>query len=154
MEKFTKIRGWRTLVMALGLPGLLLASGIALADRENDKWQHFGQSVNNDRHAAKEKVIGRDNVVELEVLWETNIRELGGGDVWQTAAVDGKAVYFPDNAGYLYALNRKTSELLWQRNIAEYSSKQIPPFLPQNFSRTTPAVSCVNSPPPPWRMIS
>ena len=53
MEKSLASGRWQALVMALGLPGLLLTSGAALADNENDKWQHFGQSINNDRHAAK-----------------------------------------------------------------------------------------------------
>jgi polyvinyl alcohol dehydrogenase (cytochrome) len=109
----------------------------AHAAEDDSKWQHFGQSLNNDRHQSKEKDIGRHNVGDLEVLWQTDIVALGGGDVWQTAAVDGKAVYFPDSAGFLYALDRKSGEVLWQRPITDYSAK--PPGF-GNFSRTTPAV--------------
>jgi polyvinyl alcohol dehydrogenase (cytochrome) len=126
---------WKALI---ALPCLVLLSAVGLADtKTNGKWEHFGQNLDNSRHQAAEKTIGRDNVSDLEILWETSIADLGGGDVWQTAAVDGKAVYFPDSAGFLYALDRKTGALLWKRSISEYSAK---PAFSGNFSRTTPAV--------------
>jgi polyvinyl alcohol dehydrogenase (cytochrome) len=136
MKRPSNLPALRPILCTLGLCFLAIASASVQADDEQDAtWRHFGQNLSNDRHQASEMEIGPDNVADLEVLWETNIRALGGGDVWQTAAVDEEAVYFPDGAGNLWSLDRETGAVRWQRPISDYSSK--PAF---NFSRTTPAV--------------
>jgi outer membrane protein assembly factor BamB len=42
------------------------------------------------------------------------------GDVSATSTVAGDAIYFPDWAGNLYAVNRKTGTLIWSHQISAY----------------------------------
>ena len=122
--------------MSLGVSlSLSIASSVVLADKSD--WQQSGQDIKNQRHQAKEKKIGVDNVGELVPIWETDLLALGGGDVYTTPAVQGEHVYFPDSAGYLYKLDRHTGELVWQKKVSEYSSK---PPTANVFARTTPAI--------------
>lgn len=125
-----RLNDWsRSIVTTLLIAGLAVPSALA----DEGQWKHFGQSLNNDRHNKSENKIGVENAANLEVLWKTDLV----GDVWATPAVKGNGVYFPDDKGFLYKLNRKTGEIIWQKNIVDYSSK---PTQSGNFSRTTPAI--------------
>ncbi len=118
---------WSLCAVALGL---VLVSNVALAQSGGGLWTSAGQDVNNTRHQSTENKIGSENVADLVVKWEFAT----GGDVSATPAVDGTAIYFPDFAGNLYALDRGTGALLWQRQISEYTGVSF------DFARTTPAI--------------
>ena len=49
--------------------------------------------------------------MDLTKKWEFTT----GGDVSATPAVDGERVYVPDWAGNLYAVDRATGAVVWQR---------------------------------------
>ena len=70
---------------------------------------------------------------DLTVKWAFTT----GGDVSATPAVDGTAVYFPDFAGNLYKIDRDTGEVIWQRQISDYTGYAGPGI---DFARTTPVI--------------
>jgi polyvinyl alcohol dehydrogenase (cytochrome) len=49
--------------------------------------------------------------------------------------VDGKYLYFPDSAGFLYKVDKKTGALVWKRQISEYTK------VAGDVARGTPAVA-------------
>jgi len=53
--------------------------------------------------------INASNVGKLTLAWVFTT----GGSVSATPTVDGNAMYFPDWAGNLYAVNRYTGQLIW-----------------------------------------
>jgi polyvinyl alcohol dehydrogenase (cytochrome) len=57
-----------------------------------------------------------------------------GGDVSATPTVAGDAIYFPDWAGNLYAVNRKTGAAIWSHQISEYDQ------VPGAIARVSPAI--------------
>ncbi|MCB0032571.1 MAG: PQQ-binding-like beta-propeller repeat protein [Anaerolineales bacterium] len=57
------------------------------------------------------------------------------GDVSATPAVDGETVYFPDWAGYLYAIDRRTGLPKWAVSIPAVTG------IPGDKARATPAVT-------------
>ena len=56
-----------------------------------------------------------------------------GGDVSATPAVDNEKVYFPDWAGNLYAVDKATGGVVWQKKISDYTG------IPGDKARATPA---------------
>jgi polyvinyl alcohol dehydrogenase (cytochrome) len=70
-------------------------------------------------------------VAGLTKKWEVTT----GGDVSATPAVDGQQVYVPDWAGNLYAVNRTTGAVVWQKKIADLTG------VPGDLARATPAFS-------------
>ena len=56
-----------------------------------------------------------------------------GGDVSATPAVDGQRVYVPDWAGNLYAVDRATGAVVWQKKVADLTG------VPGDLARATPA---------------
>jgi polyvinyl alcohol dehydrogenase (cytochrome) len=58
-----------------------------------------------------------------------------GGDVSATPAVDGDRVYVPDWAGNLYAVDRATGSVAWQRTVSSYTG------VLGDKARVTPAVA-------------
>ena len=57
-----------------------------------------------------------------------------GGDVSARAAVVDGVVYFPDWGGNVWALDAKTSKVIWQHQLSDYG------FPAGTISRTSPAV--------------
>jgi polyvinyl alcohol dehydrogenase (cytochrome) len=57
-----------------------------------------------------------------------------GGDVSATPTVSGDAVYFPDWAGNLFAVNRDTGRLIWSHRICDYDGSS------GALTRTSPAI--------------
>jgi polyvinyl alcohol dehydrogenase (cytochrome) len=57
------------------------------------------------------------------------------GDVSATPSVDEEHVYVPDWAGNLYAVDRHTGEVVWQRQISDYTG------IPGDKARATPAIA-------------
>ena len=56
-----------------------------------------------------------------------------GGDVSATPAVDNEKVYFPDWAGNLYAVDKGSGGVVWQKKILDYTG------IPGDRARATPA---------------
>src|SRR4029079_13841415 len=75
--------------------------------------------------------IAVSNASNLTVQWVFTT----GGDVSATPAVDDVAVYVPDWAGNLFAVDRNTGAQLWSRTIPGYTG------VAGNYARTTPAVA-------------
>src|SRR5215207_2054093 len=92
-----------------------LLGGVGSAAASSDQWDSAGGNLQNTRWQAGETTLSASNVAALEKKWEFTT----GGDVSATPAVDGDTVYFPDRAGNLYAVNKKTGALRWQTRIED-----------------------------------
>jgi polyvinyl alcohol dehydrogenase (cytochrome) len=92
-------------------------------------WAIAGQNIQNTRNANRTK-INSGNVKSLKPAWVFTT----GSDVSATPTVAGDAVYFPDWAGNLYAVNRKTGALIWSHEISDYD------HVPGAFARVSPAI--------------
>lgn len=90
----------------------------------------IGQNLNGTRYQAITP-INTSNVGALTPAWVFTT----GGSVSATPTVAGDAVYFPDWAGNLYAVNRFTGQLIWTHKISDYE-----PAFPNSISRSSPAI--------------
>jgi polyvinyl alcohol dehydrogenase (cytochrome) len=97
------------------------------------RWTSAGHDLWNSRSAPLEWHVSRRNAGTLTPKWVFQT----DGDVWVTPAVADDHVYLPDAAGNLYALRRRTGELLWQHKISDYTG------VANDISRNTPAISGV-----------
>src|SRR2546426_10005425 len=87
------------------------------SDPKSGQWRVAGQDLSNSRNQPAEHLIGAGNVKALSPQWTFTT----GGDVSATPTVDGNAVYFPDWAGNLFAVEKKSGRLIWSHKIAEYN---------------------------------
>jgi polyvinyl alcohol dehydrogenase (cytochrome) len=96
----------------------------------NTRWPMAGHDLQNSRSQPNEKHIDRNAARTLIPKWifQTD------GDVWATPAVAENALYVPDAAGNLFAIDRKSGMLLWRHAIGDYTG------LTNDISRTTPAI--------------
>ena len=133
-EELNMIRRSRSaglLVVAAVAAGSLLLGGPAIAAPGGNGWNSAGGDRQNTRYAAGESKISRSTVGGLSEKWEFTTE----GDVSATPAVDGQQVYFPDWAGNLYAVNRTTGAVVWQKKISDYT------HIPGDKARATPALT-------------
>jgi polyvinyl alcohol dehydrogenase (cytochrome) len=93
-------------------------------------WQLAGANLTNTRHQANESIINAANVQNLKVKWTF----VTGGDVSATPTVSGNAVYAPDWAGNLFAINKDTGTKIWQHQISEYDG------MSNSMARVSPLV--------------
>ena len=77
-----------------------------------------------------EHLIGPNSVRGLSPKWVFTT----GGDVSATPTVDGDAVYFPDWAGNLFAVQKDSGRLIWSHKISDYDGVE------GAISRVSPAV--------------
>ncbi|WES66010.1 PQQ-binding-like beta-propeller repeat protein [Microbacter sp. GSS18] len=120
----------RAMLLAIaGIAAVVLIGGPASAAPGGAGWNSAGGDRSNTRHAASESKISPATVADLSLKWVLNT----GGDVSATPAVDGDRVYVPDWAGNLYAVDRSTGAVVWQRQIEDYTG------VPRDASRTSPA---------------
>ena len=111
-----------------GVPlGLCLVGGLALAA----DWPTAGHDLNNSRYQAAETQISAKTVGGLQLKWAFST----AGDVTANPAVDGDTLYFPDSAGFLYAVNKNSGALVWKKPISDYTG------IAGDFARATPAVA-------------
>jgi len=125
----------RALFVATVCSGILFFAAsrhaiFAQTDDQSQQWLVAGHDLNNSRSQSAEKKIGIENVSQLAPQWTFTT----SSDVSATPTVDGDNVYFPDWAGNLYAVNRKTGIMRWSHQISEYDAHQ------NALSRTSPAI--------------
>lgn len=119
------------LMVAVAAVGSLLVGSQAVAGPGGVGWSTAGGDRQNTRHQASESRISPTTVAGLTTKWVTST----GGDVSATPAVDATRVYVPDWAGNLYAVDRATGAIAWQRTISSYTG------VPGDKARATPAVT-------------
>jgi polyvinyl alcohol dehydrogenase (cytochrome) len=117
------------LVVAALVAGALLIGGPAGAAPGGTGWNSAGGDRQNTRYAASESKISPSTVGGLMQKWVVTT----GGDVSATPAVDNGKVYFPDWAGNLYAVDKATGSVAWQKKVSDYTG------IPGDKARVTPA---------------
>ena len=115
-----------TLVSAIVAGGMFTARDASA----QTGWPSGGHDLQNSRHQPYSTLTAR-NVSGLLKKWEVTT----AGDVTASPAIDGDYLYFPDSAGFLYKVHRKTGAVAWQRPVSDYTG------IPGDFARATPAVS-------------
>lgn len=125
------MRKARMVVVAAAAVGSLLFGGQAVAIGGGNGWNSAGGDRQNTRYQASETKISPSTVENLTPKWVLTT----GGDVSATPAVDGQRVYVPDWAGNLYAVNRATGAVVWQRQLSDYTG------IPGDKARATPALA-------------
>jgi polyvinyl alcohol dehydrogenase (cytochrome) len=132
MEIDNVFQGWRKVVTAgLALAGLLLTATPASADANDSGWPSAGQNLGNTRYQNQSGGISPESVVGLAQKWVFTT----AGDVSATPAVDEQRVYFPDWAGNLYAVDRKTGKEVWKVYIPSVSGSAM------DKARATPVIT-------------
>jgi polyvinyl alcohol dehydrogenase (cytochrome) len=106
-----------------------IARGSDSKDDGEGQWPVAGQNI-RDTRGVDSGPLDRDNVKSLTQKWVFTTQ----GDVSATPTVAGDAVYFPDWAGNLYAVNRKTGQMIWSHLISDYD------HVPGAIARVSPAV--------------
>jgi len=94
------------------------------------QWGVSGHDFANSRSQPAEVRISPANVHSLTVKWAFTT----GGDVSATPTVSGDAVFFPDWAGNLFAVNKNTGQLIWSHKMSDYDGSS------GALSRTSPAI--------------
>ena len=99
-------------------------------ESQSGQWRIAGQNLSNTRSQPAEHSISPANVNDLTPKWVFTT----GGDVSATPTVDGNAIYFPDWAGNLFAVEKDSGRLIWSHKISEYDGVE------GAVSRVSPAV--------------
>lgn len=99
-------------------------------EKATSEWPLANGNLAGDRDQPREHEINSSTVRGLTAKWVFTT----GGDVSATPTVAGNAVYFPDWAGNLYALNKDTGQLIWSQRISTYVGESTA------VSRVSPAV--------------
>jgi polyvinyl alcohol dehydrogenase (cytochrome) len=115
----------------LGAVALIATDAWADDDRDNANWTTAGADLSNSRYQDNEERIRAHTVGLLQLKWTFST----DGDVQAHPAVEGKYLYFPDSAGFLYKVEKKSGALVWKRRISEYTG------FPGDSARGTPAVA-------------
>jgi len=113
---------------------LLLVSALSGQGQSDEsrsgQWRIAGQNLSNSWNQPTEHSISPANVKGLSPKWVFTT----GGDVSATPTVDGDAVYFPDWAGNLFAVEKNSGRLIWSHKISDYDG------VDGAISRVSPAV--------------
>ena len=109
------------------LAGSFVSTGV-LADAD---WPSAGANLNNARYQDNEPRISANTVGSLQLKWTFTT----AGDVTANPTVDGKYLYFPDSAGFLYKVEKDTGKLIWKTQISAYTG------ITGDFARASPAVA-------------
>ena len=108
----------KTYIAASGIAAISLITLIGWADQDGGpgQWPVAGQDLSNSWNQPAEHLINSSNVSTLSLAWTFTT----GGSVSATPTVAGNAVYFPDWAGNLYAVEKETGQLIWSHKISDY----------------------------------
>jgi polyvinyl alcohol dehydrogenase (cytochrome) len=117
------------LITVLSLAPALNVQGQSDESRSG-QWRIAGQNLSNTWSQPAEHSISPANVQRLRPKWVFTT----GGDVSATPTVDGDAVYFPDWAGNLFAVEKDSGHLIWSHKISDYDG------VDGAISRVSPAV--------------
>lgn len=105
----------KTMRARLGLRWIALFAGVIVTSpavvAHAQSWPVDGANIFDWRYQPSENVIGPNNAASLAPQWVFN----SNGDVSATPTSQDNVVYFPDWAGYLYAVNANTGQLIWER---------------------------------------
>jgi polyvinyl alcohol dehydrogenase (cytochrome) len=115
------------LMLGMGLCALAQAGAVDLI---HGQWPMSGNDLANTRSQPAEVQIGPVNVKSLAVKWAFTT----GGGVSATPTVSGDAIFFPDWAGNLFAVNKNTGQLIWSHKMSDYDGSS------GALSRTSPAI--------------
>jgi polyvinyl alcohol dehydrogenase (cytochrome) len=102
----------------------------AQGDSSHD-WSMRGQNYGDTASQPGDNKINPHDAGDLTVKWAFTTHR----DVSATPAVAGRAVYFPDWAGYLYKLSARTGKVIWEYPISDYNG------VPGSSSRVSPEVA-------------
>jgi len=94
------------------------------------EWPLAGQGAGNQRSQPSEPYLSSANAASLVPKWVFTT----GGDVSATATVGVSAVFVPDFAGNLFAIDLGTGAQLWSHRISEYDGYSTA------FTRVSPAL--------------
>jgi polyvinyl alcohol dehydrogenase (cytochrome) len=108
----------------------LVVGGSILIAQQVANWPVGGQNIRNTRHQAVETQISPANASRLAVKWAFSTP----AGVTATPTVSDGVVYFPDWAGFLYAVQANNGRQIWRRSISEYNG------VAGSVSRISPAV--------------
>lgn len=117
--------------LIVSCPPVCLEAQATSAVSTTSEWGSAGNGLSDNWSQPAETLINVSNARSLVRKWAFAT----GGDVSATPTVIGGAVYFPDWAGNLYAVNSATGTLKWSHKIADYDG------LSGSLSRTSPAIS-------------
>src|SRR6267154_354520 len=123
----------KTYITAAGIALVSFITLIGWADQNSQatrQWPVAGHDLSNSWNQPAEHLINASNVGTLNLAWTFTT----GGSVSATPTVAGNAVYFPDWAGNLYAVEKETGQLIWSHKISDYDG------FPTAISRVSPAV--------------
>ena len=134
----TRLRGASAAASGAAVIALLLAAAPALGSAgpppAAGQWPVAGQNPSDTRYQPDETIIGPGNVSKLTPKWA--FQTAPGSGVWTTPTEAGGVVYFPDSAGYLYAVNAATGKQIWSDYLPDLS-----PELPATAtSRSSPLI--------------
>src|SRR5512146_2158314 len=90
------------------------------SDRDHDasqgQWRLAGQNPGNTRSQPHEHKISKANVSQLMPKWVFTT----AASVSATPTIAGDAVYFPDWAGNIYAVDKNSGRQLWSTKVSDY----------------------------------
>jgi polyvinyl alcohol dehydrogenase (cytochrome) len=131
--KYSEFKGvnvmFKNVLLILGIGICACAQG-AEDELFRAQWRVSGHDFANSRSQPAEMRIGPPNVHSLTVKWVFTT----GADVSATPTVSGDALFFPDWAGNLFAVNKNTGQLIWSRKMSDYDGSS------SALSRTSPAI--------------
>jgi polyvinyl alcohol dehydrogenase (cytochrome) len=103
----------------VSVAGVIAAIGLRAGLDEVDgifgQWRVAGENLGNTRSASDESQISPSNAASLAVKWTLTT----GGDVSATPTVFGNAVFVPDWAGNVYAIDRDTGQPIWTVQVPQ-----------------------------------
>lgn len=107
----------KSAIFLCGLAFVVFLFSLEIEAGHHDKfqaWSNHGGTTLNQRYIRKDTKIKANKVHKLQVKWTVTT----GGSVSATPSVTKELVYFPDWAGNLFAVNRATGAIVWQRTVA------------------------------------
>src|SRR5262245_41749858 len=98
------MRSGRLSIITAFVAAALFAPSDGWADKDkgtSTDWPSAGADLSNSRYQSNESSIKSSNVGSLTLKWAFTT----AGDVTAHPAVEGKYLYFPDSAGWLYKVD-------------------------------------------------